>query len=696
MHTLAAQWKSIPALRLLIPGAAGIWLQWEFQFPYLYPLLLLATCVLLFFASSLRPAYWKYKWGFLFGLLMNLIFLSVGALACHTADIRQHPHWLGRLPSQGAVLVRIAESPLPREKSWKCLASVMYTTNPEGQLQAAKGKLLLYFSKNDLDSLQLKKLVPGQWILLRRPPELIDPPANPGQFNYQRFCLFDGITHQAFLRNSDWQLLPRRELARFQVMLEGIRKKVLHTLRTYIPDARAAGLAEALLIGYKDDLDKNLLQQYADTGVVHIIAISGLHLGLIYWILRVFTRALPRRGRGRWMRFVLILSGLWLFSLLAGAQPSVVRSAVMFSFLLLGETTGRRAQTLNNLAASALLLLLYHPFWLWDIGFQLSYTAVLSLALYQQPIYRSWYIPQKWLDKLWQMNAVTLSAQVLTLPLCLYHFHQFPNYFLLANLVCVPLSSALLMAAIILCAAAPLPWLATWIGYGLHQGIRFMNVVVEWISRLPYALSSGIRLSELQVVLLYILLTAVCAALLWKKKWCWQLVPASLLFLSVYGYWQRQQEMQQHEWRVYALAGHTVSDFLYDGRYFILQQDTSGMGVLNYRFQLHGARVGLRKSEKLPPGYQIWPEALRLGQLKVLILREPWPVDSVTSVDLLWLQAGAGPPPRDSTIHFPIPAILADGSLPPAMVRRWRSFAKERKLKFHDIRTDGAFALRCR
>lgn len=696
MHSLAAQWKTIPALRLLAPTAIGIWLQWKLQMSYHYPLLLLATCILIFLSLPLLPAYMKYKWGFLVGLVFNLAFLSLGALACYAADIRQHPQWLGRQASRGALLVRISESPQPREKTWKCLAAILFTTNAEGKLTPARGKMLLYFSKADTDSSTVQQLEPGQWILLKRQAELIDRPANPGQFNYQRFCLFDGITHQAFLRVTDWQRLPRQEPARFRLFLERIRKQVLHTLRSYIPDAKAAGLAEALLIGYKDDLDKNLLQQYADTGVVHIIAISGLHLGLIYWILRLLTRPLPRRGHGRWIRFGLILAGLWLFSLLAGAQPSVVRSAVMFSFLLLGETTGRRAQTLNNLAASALLLLLYHPFWLWDIGFQLSYAAVLSLALYQQPIYRSWYIRNKWLDRLWQMNAVTLSAQVLTLPLCLYHFHQFPNYFLLANLVCVPLSSVLLMAAILLCAAAPLPLLAAGIGWFLHQGILLMNVVVQWISQLPYAISSGILLSELQVILLYILLIAICAAIFWQKGRALRLCFFALLCLSVCSYWRRQQDRLQAEWRVYALPGYTASDLVYNGQYFLIQQDTAGMGSLNYRFQLHGARVGLQKTEQSPPAFLQWSEALQLGEQKILILRKPWPKTPAPAATWLWLQAGAGPPPRDSSFAFPVPNILADGSLAPATLRRWRSFARQRGLKFHDLRTDGAFALRCR
>ena len=154
------------------------------------------------------------------------------------------------------------------------------------------------------------------------------------------------------------------------------------------------GLAEALLIGYKDDLDKTLVQSYSNTGVVHVIAISGLHLGLIYWLLLMLFKPLQKR-KLKWLRPVFILTGLWLFSLLAGAQPSVLRSAVMFTCIVLGDSFARKSSIYNTLALSALLLLCINPYWLWDVGFQLSYAAVLSIVIFMQPIYNWFYIKNK-------------------------------------------------------------------------------------------------------------------------------------------------------------------------------------------------------------------------------------------------------------------------------------------------------------
>src|SRR4029078_261665 len=139
----------------------------------------------------------------------------------------------------------------------------------------------------------------------------------------------------------------------------------------------------------------------------------GLHLGLIYWLLTLILKPLQRK-KVKWLRPALILAGVWLFSLLAGAQPSIIRSAVMFTCIVLADSLTRKSSIFNTLAFSAFLLLCYNPYWLWDVGFQLSYAAVLSIVVFMQPIYNLFYIKNKLLDLIWKLNAVTIAAQILT------------------------------------------------------------------------------------------------------------------------------------------------------------------------------------------------------------------------------------------------------------------------------------------
>ena len=210
-------------------------------------------------------------------------------------------------------------------------------------------------------------------------------------------------------------MLSGKNTKPLQLWLISSSKKLVQLLRKYIPGEKEKGLAEALLIGYKNDLDKELVQSYSNTGVVHIIAISGLHLGIIYWLLELLFQPLLKKRKTKWLRPLLIISGLWTFSLLAGAQPSVLRSALMFSMIVIGESLGRKNTAFNSLACSALILLLINPYWLWDLGFQLSYAAVASILIFMRPVYNLLYFPNKLIDFIWKMNAVTLAAQILTI-----------------------------------------------------------------------------------------------------------------------------------------------------------------------------------------------------------------------------------------------------------------------------------------
>ena len=268
----------------------------------------------------------------------------------------------------------------------------------------------------------------------------------------------------------------------FTRTLFNIQRWVIKVLRTNIQGPRECGLAEALLIGYKNDLDKNLLQAYSNTGVVHVVAISGLHLGLIYAMLNIFCRPLSNRKVGKVLRPVIVLAGLWIFSFLAGASPSVLRSAVMFSFVAVGSSVSKRSSLLNNLAASAFFLLCYDPFWLWDLGFILSYGALLSISIFMKPIYNLYVSENKLLDGIWKMNAVTLSAQVMTMPVLLYYFGQFPTLFLFTNFVAIPLSSIVLIGEIVLCAICFVKPAARLCGELLELLIRLMNDVVEYFN----------------------------------------------------------------------------------------------------------------------------------------------------------------------------------------------------------------------
>ena len=562
--------KSAPFIRLLLPLIAGIIAQWQIQsalkiwiFVFSFSLLLLLTLFLL-------PAFEKFRYTWANGFLIAIIFLSTGAGLAWNKDIRNNKNWLGNLYKEtGALLVTLEEPLSEKTKSYKAIASAQAIADSQ-EIFPVKGNIIIYFQKDS----SLPPLNYGSRIIFKKPLQQIKNSGNPAGFNYKKYCLFQDISHQVYLRPGDFVLLPDKTASWFKKFLFGTREKVLAILRKNIPGEKEQGLAEALLIGYKDDLDKNLIQSYSNTGVVHIIAISGLHLGLIYWLLIQILKPLQKRKPTRWLRPVLIITSLWLFSLLAGGQPSVLRSAVMFTCIVLGENLTRRISIFNTLAFSAFLLLCYNPYWLWDAGFQLSYAAVLSIVVFMKPVYNWFYFKSKLPDLIWKLNAVTIAAQFLTLPFSLYHFHQFPNLFLFSNFIAVPLSSGILLGGDFTFCCFRFSRAAIFLGNILSGLIWLLNTSIEKIDAFPFAIWNGIQISLIQVILLFIIVAGFSYWLMNKQKAGLKTgLIAVLLFTALRSYSFYRANSQQ-KIIFYNVQQHMAIDFI-DGRNYIFKSDSS-------------------------------------------------------------------------------------------------------------------------
>lgn len=396
------------------------------------------------------------------------------------------------IKNKSEFIVYISEPLSEKASSWKTV----------GKSDHPEANILLYFRKDSL----LKLPVYGSRIgFIKQPEEIKNIPAFK-EFDYKKYCALKNIYYQVFLKPGEFIVLPGNRINRLDDFLFRVQKWVVNIIQKYIPGKKESGLAEALLIGYKDDLDKALLQSYSNTGVVHVIAISGLHLGLIYGLLKYICVPFSRKRWGSFIKPVIIISGLWLFSLLAGGSPSVLRSTVMFTFIVVGECISKRSYIYNSLAASAFFLLCYDPHWLWDIGFQLSYFALTSIVIFMKPVYHLIITKNKIIDAVWKLNAVTIAAQILTTPVCIFYFRQFPNLFLITNFIAVPASSFILGGEILLCLVSFLPEVSIPLGRALALAIRFMNSSIEWLGSFPFSATTGIELSFIQLLIIYIIL----------------------------------------------------------------------------------------------------------------------------------------------------------------------------------------------
>src|SRR6266542_296891 len=256
-----------------------------------------------------------------------LLFVMLVAVLGYTKNIKNQPGWAGNYYKAGAPLIITLEEPLTeKNNSYKALSSVN-AVEQNNQWQNTKGKILVYFKKDS----SVSDLSYGSQIIINAPLQIIANNGNPGAFDYNRYCLFQDITYQVFLKKDQYVVLPQKNINWLQQKLFDIRNATIQTLQKYISGEKEQGVAEALLIGYRNDLDKDLVQAYSNTGVVHIIAISGLHLGMIYGLLLGIFSFFKRYKWTYWLKPFVILFVLWAFTLVAGAVPSILRSPVFKS-----------------------------------------------------------------------------------------------------------------------------------------------------------------------------------------------------------------------------------------------------------------------------------------------------------------------------------------------------------------------------
>lgn len=537
-------WYHFPFVRSTLALITGIITEKYCRVPASLLIVILISSALFFIGFHLLLLRLRFRMQWAAGAALQLLFCCFGCwlMKLHTQKVVDMPS----LPIPVVVLE-------PSTKAGKTIKTTGATP---------WGKVLLYFTGRQTDS----TIEPGTELLLFKQPALITAIGNPGGFNFKAFVAAQQIHHQVLLYPGQFSITGKRSIGKMEAWLAMLKEKILHILNRYIPGNKEAAVAEALLIGYRKNLDKELLQAYSSTGVVHIIAISGLHLGMIYGLLLVLLKPLQVHGV-KWLKPLIVLLIIWAFSLLTGASASIVRAAIMFSFVIAGTQLNRSASLLNSLAAAACCMLCYNPQLLWDIGFQLSYAAVLGIHFFAQPLTRLLYTPNRLLQQCCQMVAITLSAQLLTLPLLLYYFHQFPYLFLLTNFIAIPLSGIILYFEILLLVISPFPAIATFIGQCTGFLLKLMNQIISNAAIIPFGVSEQIQINLAQVLLLYLLIALLACWLMLKNARLLLVAATSLMVFAGIAAYEKILFRQQQKLIVYSIPKTTAIDILEGNRY---------------------------------------------------------------------------------------------------------------------------------
>lgn len=455
------------------------------------------------------------------------------------------------------------------------------------------GKSLLYFAKDKLPFV----LNYGDQLLIRGPLTEVPAPPNPGEFDFRKFLSYRNITHMQFAHRNQVRLVRKNESVNLMTLSQRARTWASSRLETFVSGTRERSITRALVLGITEGLDNDLLGAYAASGTMHVLSVSGLHVGIIYGIVLFFLRPLRTQSWSRWLVAALSLICLWSYAFITGLSPSVLRSVTMFSFIVIAKPFGRQTNIYNTLAASAFLLLIFDPYLVMSVGFQLSYLAVMGIVYLQRPLYNLWEPSSLIADKIWQAVSVSLAAQLATFAVGLYYFHQFPVYFLLANLIVVPASSLVLVVGIFLLAVNAIPVLAVFTGQALTVLIDFLNRIVFFIEELPGSLIEGVQITAPQCWMLIGALTFL-VLLFQFRKFSYAVVAAlALAIFSGLQWHQLSKEIRQRSFIVYDIPGRRAMEWTTGGHAYFYADSAlvSSEEMIRYHVQPNRVRLGISR-----------------------------------------------------------------------------------------------------
>jgi competence protein ComEC len=351
------------------------------------------------------------------------------------SDLRHLAHFSESIEAYEAIALEDAHEKIARSS----VIVAVCRARVQGQWKRVQGKVWVSFHNSA--TLYVRY---GDLLLIQGQPQTVPGTRNPHEFDYAAFLGLSQIYHQHFVLGKQIAVMAHRPPNLVKMWSFHVLRYCQSLFTQYIhhPEARAVVLA--LVLGQKDALTPEVSTAYIRTGTMHVLAVSGLHVGILYWCLCLLLRLIKTIWKVRWLSPAVSLVVLWFYAFVTGLAPSVLRATTMFTFMVMASMLGRAKNIYNTLAASAFLLLFWNPILLFAVGFQLSYLAVLGIVYLQPRIYKLLTLRNRILDKLWLLASISIGAQVATAPCSLYYFHQFPIYFVIANWVVVPAASVIL------------------------------------------------------------------------------------------------------------------------------------------------------------------------------------------------------------------------------------------------------------
>jgi competence protein ComEC len=599
---------------------------------------------------------------------------------------------------------KVCDNPQLKNKSLLLPATVFL---PESSSRLKKYRINIYTAK---DSILARKFLVGREIYFKGKIERIKNYGNPGEFDYVKFMASKGIFFQVWVKDSDIVFSDfDSSRVRFILLLNKIRKSVLTQIEKYIKNNDSKALVLAFVTGDRTLISDEMRDAYVHAGVVHILSVSGLHIGIIFMVFNFLLKSFNQNQKLKIIKTLLIILVVWFYALISGLSSSVTRSAVMFTLISIGQTFRRDISFYNIMAASAFIMLLFNPLQLFDIGFQLSYLAVLGIVYFQPRLSLLFCFSSKIGNYIYQLLIVSFAAQLATFPLIVFYFNQFSVYFWLANLFVIPLTFVLMVLIVVFMITSFIPLFGNLLGI-LNSAVAWiLNKIVLLVDNLPGSVLDGIYVSNGMVILIFGLIVAIAIWLEYKKS------KALILGLAICGLMllisivESKKLSTENALIFFNTPGQsTFGVFSNSSKNYIFSsanEDNSLQSVRsvckNYWKRINNKNeptvVSLDSVSTCFSGKKdSYTENAILrfnNKTKVLVYNHFVHIlpDSAFGVDEVVLVSGNFPPPTKSVqAKF----VVLSSEMNYYFTSQWEKYLLENKIQYHTIRQDGAYVIK--
>jgi len=609
--------KEIPFLRIIVPLCLGIISGMLFA-PGSIVIIILIILIITGFSISLY--YNARHENYVFGVIAFMAFFGCGLVL-----INNEKNSISRLePEQTTFLSTLSDFPSEKENTYMVTIDLNKVISDKVKKNVS-GSVLLYHRKDSI----INRMIPGDLLLIKCTPLEIENRGNPDEFDYKSFMASKGIRYYAFTgkNNIIGFTSPKHRKLKYSALIW--RERIIKMYEERGVKGKRLALVSAITLGQKNRLDPDVKQIFINAGIMHIMAVSGLHAGVLS--LFIFGMLFFMKGKLNTLRIVITILILWVFAFVTGLTPSVLRATLMFSFLQAGNLLNRRVNGINSVLASAFVLIIIQPSVITDAGFLLSYAAVIYIIGFYQKLYLKINF-KRWLpDKIWQSVVVTIVAQAGTLPLTIMLFNRFPVYFILTNVIIVPLSSLLIIIGCLVPMTFTIVPVSEFLATILDKLTGLTEFLTATAAALPYSTIDRIGMTTSECILLTFAISLLITFLIKKQPFSLKYPVTAFIIFAIAVNIKKIENSKTNELIVYNNPSFPTTGIKTGNTLNLLtMNDSIPAEVLR-----HAATKGLKI--KLI-NYQGKPKSVKAGTKNILItdsLRSRWLRDTNFNIVVL-------------------------------------------------------------